>query len=836
MLDLDGDGIETVGISPGAPILFDHDADGSRTGTGWVKSDDGLLVLDVNGNGVIDSGRELFGDNTRLGNPANNVNATNGYQALAQHDSNGDGKINSTDAIYSQLRVWRDLNQDGISQANELQTLAQTGIASIGVAGTASNTNLGNGNTQVFSGTFTRSNGTAGQSGVAELSGSLLLASNNFYRQFTDNPALTPAAKALPQMQGSGWVRDMREAASLGTPAAAVLQQRLAAFAAATTKTQQMALLEGVIEAWATTTGAVKSAVQRPVGIWTLNVRPAGLTTTTSQSTGGAVTTLTAAGSAFLNKLSLLEVFNGDNFFTLTAPDANGNVRLASGGGGGSGTGAAAGGPIEVNLSQAQVDSINSSWAALADSVYTSLVMQTRLRPYLDSIELVVDASGVSFDTAKLGASLDVLRQNNATVALLDLLELVRFAGDTLKAVGFVWAPKLLGWLGELPADSPMLLEAAALGVLRAGAAGTVNADVYQGDTSANYFSAGKGDDALGGGAGNDTLNGGDGADTLQGGAGNDSLDGGTGNDRYRLAAGAGIDRISDYDTTAGNVDVVSFAGVASTAVTATERRGSDLFIQYGTSDQLTVLRYFDTSYPGFQIEQFQFSDGVIWDRAAIYARFMTYGSALADNITGLGNADNRIYGLDGNDTLNGGLLADTLDGGAGDDTLNGNAGADSLIGGAGNDTLSGGDGADTLQGGAGNDSLDGGTGNDRYQLAAGAGIDRISDYDTTAGNVDVVSIGAGITADQMWFRRVGSDLEVSIIGTTDKLVMSNWYSGSQYHVEQFKSGNGKTLLDSQVQNLVSAMAGFTPPAAGVTTLPANYATALQPVLAANWV
>ncbi|MDD0943608.1 calcium-binding protein [Xylella fastidiosa subsp. multiplex] len=55
-LDLDGDGIETTG-SDGRVILFDHDADGVKTGTGWLKPDDGWLVLDRNGNGTIDSGR-----------------------------------------------------------------------------------------------------------------------------------------------------------------------------------------------------------------------------------------------------------------------------------------------------------------------------------------------------------------------------------------------------------------------------------------------------------------------------------------------------------------------------------------------------------------------------------------------------------------------------------------------------------------------------------------------------------------------------------------------------------------------------------------------------------
>ena len=80
-----------------------------------------------------------------------------------------------------------------------------------------------------------------------------------------------------------------------------------------------------------------------------------------------------------------------------------------------------------------------------------------------------------------------------------------------------------------------------------------------------------------------------------------------------------------------------------------------------------------------------------------------------------------------------------------------------------------------------------------------------------------------------------GRILEVSIIGTTDKATMQNWYVGSQYHLEQFKTTDGKTLLDSKVQDLVSAMASFPPPAVGQTTLPASYQSTLLPVIAANW-
>lgn len=101
ILDLDGDGIETISINSGA--YFDHDGNGFAEQTGWAAPDDGLLVRDINGNGTIDSGKELFGDQAVL---KNGSNATNGFQALADLDDNNDGKIDANDAAYSQLKVW----------------------------------------------------------------------------------------------------------------------------------------------------------------------------------------------------------------------------------------------------------------------------------------------------------------------------------------------------------------------------------------------------------------------------------------------------------------------------------------------------------------------------------------------------------------------------------------------------------------------------------------------------------------------------------------------------------------------------------------------------------
>jgi len=114
-------------------------------------------------------------------------------------------------------------------------------------------------------------------------------------------------------------------------------------------------------------------------------------------------------------------------------------------------------------------------------------------------------------------------------------------------------------------------------------------------------------------------------------------------------------------------------------------------------------------------------------------------------------------------------------------------------------------------------------------------GQDRIVDNDATQGNTDVLSFGAGVASNQLWFRHTGNDLEVSIIDTADRATVQNWYLGNAYHVEQIKTNDGKVLLDTQVENLVQAMAAFAPPAMGQTSLTASQQTTLAPVLVANW-
>jgi hypothetical protein len=131
IIDLENDGIHLTGLDD--PVWFDIDADGKLELMSWTDRSEGLLALDRNGNGSIDDGGELFGTATRL---ANGTRASNGYVALAELDSwifsgNGDGHLDSADAAFGSLRLWTDRNHDGISQPEELQTLAEAGIRRI---------------------------------------------------------------------------------------------------------------------------------------------------------------------------------------------------------------------------------------------------------------------------------------------------------------------------------------------------------------------------------------------------------------------------------------------------------------------------------------------------------------------------------------------------------------------------------------------------------------------------------------------------------------------------------------------------------------------------------
>jgi Ca2+-binding RTX toxin-like protein len=303
---------------------------------------------------------------------------------------------------------------------------------------------------------------------------------------------------------------------------------------------------------------------------------------------------------------------------------------------------------------------------------------------------------------------------------------------------------------------------------------------------------------------------------TLTGGAGNDVLDGGLGNDT--LLGGAG------NDTYVVNVT-------------------TDVVIELASEGTDTI------------------QSAVAWTLGSNVENLTLTGSAV---INGTGNtldnlligngANNTLTGAAGNDTLDGGLGNDTLVGGIGNDTYvvnvttdvvtenasegtdtvqstvawtlstnlenltlvgagvvncTGNASNNVLVGNSANNILTGLAGTDQLDGAAGNDTLNGGVAADIYQFARGYGQDTVQDNDASAGVKDRVQFAAGIAQADIAYKKVGNNLEALVNGTTDKIVVQDWYLGAQYHVEEFRFNDGSIVTDAQVQGLVSAMAAF---------------------------
>ena len=371
------------------------------------------------------------------------------------------------------------------------------------------------------------------------------------------------------------------------------------------------------------------------------------------------------------------------------------------------------------------------------------------------------------------------------------------------------------------------------------------------GTSKADILNGGAGNDTLNGLAGNDVLNGNAGNDHLNGAKGNDTMKGGTGDDIYAVDnvmdsvienIDEGIDTVRSSITyvLGTNVENLDLIGTAVINGTGNEldnaligNSASNILTGKAGNDRFDGKKGVDTMIGGSgdDIYEVDNADDIIVESlnegsdTAISSIGYTLDANL-ENLTlssssaiiGTGNAaDNRMIGND---------VANSLWGRGGNDVFFGDSGADSLYGEAGDDFLDGGKGRDILVGG---------TGNDTYMLGRGYRKDSVVENDSTAGNIDIVQFLSGIGADQIWFQHVGNNLEVSIIGTTDKLVIKDWYLGSAYHIEQFKTADGLTLLDSRVENLVTAMAAFPLPEAGQTTLPLAYEPTLDPVITAFW-
>lgn len=773
LLDLDGDGIDTTSLS----IFFDHDADGFQEKTAWVGADDGLLVMDINDDGEINSGLELFGSNTKL---ASGETAENGYQALDDLYSNEDGILSAADEAWQNLQVWQDANGNASVDDGELKTLDEWNIQSLNLSAQSSTLIDENKNEHRLTSTMTMTDGTERE--TADVWFQVDRA-----QRIQQAVELSDDIEELPDARGFGTVADLRNAMAENEN----LQALVELYVAETDPEVRHAMIEPLIFEWAGVTdvdpdsrdpsriyGHVMDARQLETlealvgrgyeGTWCWGERD-------PNPHAQAAPKLIAEFEKFavFFEAQLLAQTEYKNAFNWVYSDFNSEGKN-----------------IFANFEQFE-SKISSLYSKEAFSNITEIVSVAeglgtysscfRERTEESFYQLIIQSPEIAFllisDFIK-GTSAAETLQGSALGEMLDGKAgddiLYGYAGDDMYhfAQGH-GSDRILDssgtdtiYLGEgfTPENIRLSRDAISVWIERLDDNGEATGDSIQIDNFYNFdgmldspiesilfdsdicwdleqiqakfpvdidaqdnaiyasqvadqINALDGDDVVWGYGGEDRLDGGTGSDEIHGGDGNDTLIGGSGDDS--LIGGNGADV---YQFSVGH--------------------GKDTIHHYDRDSNSADSIYFDeTIMPADIIMLREDGDLLIngqeGDQICIKSFFNESGTTpyAIDNITFsdgtiwdkafildavkvITDGDDLIIGYGGQDEEIAGLAGDDIIYGyTGNDTLQGNQGADKLYGGDGDDLLEGGEGDDTLTVRMGTNTLDGGAGDDKLTV-----------------------------------------------------------------------------------------------------------------------
>ena len=522
VINIDGKGIGVASYKGESIAMFDFDGDGVVNYTSWVAEGSGLLVLDKNADGKINSGNELFGDDTVL---SNNATAVNGYEALAELDSNGDGKIDAQDKEFKNLKVWQDADGDGVTDEGELRTLEELEIASLDLNYKDVNKNLGNGNSITQISSYTKTDGTTGEMGDVNLS------YNDSITQYRDPIQLTAEQSARPNFLGHGNLRDLNQAAATSNELAGILDQ----YSAASTKAGQIALLDNLIMAWAKTSPYYNAAHSVSIAAAKyIEVASSDTKMTRAQFNALQQKAVAFAETLHISQDSLDKVKAISGKFCVLGELLGKQTST-------------------LYLGNAEeldniINNIENTYKDFSKAFYTSLAMQTRLQDYFEKAVFVQGGDGqYHWDFIGAQEAFNKVWTTDQAKAFVDLGEFIQiFNWDGGKVLFNEWlaiaqeqgvADEYLALLGE----GGFLLDYQKLdgaGTLK----GSAKNDILQGSDADDRLEAGDGDDVINAADGNDRIYGGNGSDTITGGRGNDAIYDGNGDDR--VDAGDGNDYI----------------------------------------------------------------------------------------------------------------------------------------------------------------------------------------------------------------------------------------------------------------------------------------------------
>lgn len=768
ILDLDGDGIETTALN-GGMLFFDTDGNGFAEHTAWVGEDDGILYKDLNNDGVINDGRELFGDRTIL---QNGQPAADGYAALADLDSNSDNKIDASDTAWSELRI---IKGDGSKYS-----LDDLGIKQLNLAYTTTGTIDSSGNTQQKAGTFTWTDNTT------SAMGSYILQTDAVQSISTQRFTLSGDILAQPYIRGKGVVLDLWSA--MAKDETGTLLNLVKSFGTETSVTARTELLNNILYAWTETTG---------VGI-----------TSRGPNVDG-------------RQLAILEKFYAETH-PVSSPDTTqaAHINIAY---------YTVREYIYAQMAaQTHLREVNNLITILYDPVsqrgeFDLSVVKSYIQGLLDNPATLAQGKETLGEFARVIRGMMIEDYSDFKT------DFYRHFAD--QSDEYAWIMSSYGknvvttsGFSVVPPATHVLIPGTLMPDVLVGSSaneqilGFDGCDAIDGQDGNDQLEGMRGNDLLIGGNGNDTLIGGQGHDHLIGGNGNDYLEdsgglvetddymegrtgndtirsgtgndiliGGTGNDFLESSEGAdlyifdlgdGVDTIfedghliinaeDDVIQFSENIDKanVTFSGEEEYLKVIVDTDGplgnapeNVIMIKKGLEDPTL------TNHVG-RIEKYEFlKDGTVYSFEDIVSQLESHGTNSSDSIVGSAHYADKLYGYDGHDILFGGTGVNN----------------DSLYGGAGNDQLYGQAGDDLLQGDEGDDILTGGLGNDTYVVAANFGADSIDD----AYGTNILNISA-FTANQ----------SINLSSASNYTNGSNSISWGSGHIKGIISGSGNDSL-----------------------------------------
>ncbi len=638
VFDLDDSGtIDLISLA-NSSAWWDLDQDGFSENTGWVSADDGVLGRDINGNGLLDDNSELFG-----------TMQTDGFSVLAAYDSNSDGVISAEDAIWEDLVMWRDANENGVSDYFEVSYLSEYDIVSISLNATeVSQTNQGNAVTHTS--TFVVDDGVSGpDTRIVHDVWFTMDETNTYYsgEYTTDFRTLY-----MPELRGYGTLPSLRIAMSMDNEGAGNLLELV--------KDLTFKDFDELFSEDGTIVDDVRDILFRWAGVDEL----------TGDERGAFVD---SRELGFLEKLSGVAFMQRGIYNNPQGVEAGEDIKQAF-----SMALNAFYGRLLIQIAGSDLFTFETGY----DLGYGKDPLELFVRPAYDYIS--DEFPGIAgLDTAKL----DELETEATGLASTGEREI--FWSNVLRMIEFTLGVDNLSG-GDQAALSDAI-EASDAGLdmatMIAGLdygrvagvteTGTSGADTINGSSADDTLSGGDGNDTINGLAENDDIAGGNGADVLSGGSGNDAIEGdagddtltgGTGgdfikgesgNDDYHYAAGDGHDTYREEGTGSGNNDdrIVFGSGIDINDLTLTRVGNTDLVIDIdnGTYTGRIVLEdHFNYASGGGSIELLEFSDTSTYDLDG--QSWTTYGTSSADTIRGVrdgagGLGNDTIYGYAGNDT-----------------------------------------------------------------------------------------------------------------------------------------------------------------------------------------